>query len=295
VDSTELPLVSIVTPSFNMARYLPQTIESVLSQDYPRIEYIVVDGGSTDATIEILERYRSRLRYTTGKDKGPSDAAYRGFLEAKGDIFAWLNADDIYLPGAVSAGVEYLKAHSDIDVVYGEGYWIDDNGAVIRRYPTLPFDAKVLARDCFICQPAAFIRASSYKRCSLDPDVNRSFDYDLWIRMAQQGFKFASIPEYLAGSRMHSGAKTISERDEVFLASMELLKRHYRYVPLSWVVGYAAYRMDGRDQFFQPLRISPLKYLASLPMGLRVNQAHPMRFLAEWFSAPFGAMMRRLR
>src|ERR1035441_7442110 len=113
----------------------------------------------------------------------------------------------------VRTGVEYLAAHPDIDVVYGEAWWIDEQGAVIRRYPTLPFDPKVLERDCFICQPASFIRASSYKGCGLDPDVARSFDYDLWIRMAKQGLRFRAIPKYLAGSRMHSGAKTLYERD----------------------------------------------------------------------------------
>jgi glycosyltransferase involved in cell wall biosynthesis len=295
VNFPEPPLVSIVTPTYNMAQHLPATIESVLSQDYPRIEYIVADGGSTDGSLEILKRHQNRLRWFTGKDKGPSDAAHRGFLEARGEVFAWLNADDIYLPGAVRTGVEYLAAHPDIDVVYGEGYWIDEKGAVIRRYPTLPFDPKVLERDCFICQPAAFIRASSYKACGLDPDVARSFDYDLWIRMAKQNLRFASIPEYLAGSRMHSGAKTLYERDEVFHASMELLKRHYGYVPFSWVFGYTAYRMDRRDQFFQPLRPSPLKYLASLPMGLKLNPAKPFRFLGEWLGAPAALFKRRSR
>ncbi len=106
-------------------------------------------------------------------------------------------------------------------MVYGEGWWIDDNGAVISRYPTLPWDPRVLERDCFICQPAAFIRASAYRRCGLDPDINRSFDYDLWIRMAKLGIRFAAIPEYLANSRMHTGAKTIYEREAVFEASIE--------------------------------------------------------------------------
>ncbi|MGA2772465.1 MAG: glycosyltransferase family 2 protein [Bryobacteraceae bacterium] len=295
MNSREPPLVSIVTPSYNMAQHLPATIESVLSQDYPRIEYIVVDGGSTDGSLEILGRYHDRLRWHTGKDKGPSDAAHRGFLEARGEVFAWLNADDIYLPGAVRTGVEYLAAHPDIDVVYGEAYWIDDQGAVIRRYPTLPFDPKVLERDCFICQPASFIRASSYKGCGLDPDVARSFDYDLWIRMAKQNYRFRSIPEYLAGSRMHSGAKTLYERDDVFHASMRLLKRHYGYIPFPWVFGYTAYRMDRRDQFFQPLKPSLLKYLASLPMGLELNPAKPFRFVGEWLCAPVAYFKHRPR
>ncbi len=287
------PLVSIVTPSYNMAKYLPETIESVLSQDYPRIEYIVVDGGSTDGTPEILERHKDRLRYVSGTDLGPSDAAYQGFRQAQGEILAWLNADDSYLPGAVRKAVDYLQSHPDTDVVYGEGWWIDESGAIISRYPTLPFDPKVLERDCFICQPAAFLRASAYRRCELDPHVNRSFDYDLWIRMSKAGIHFASIPDYLANSRMHSGAKTIYEREIVFQASMSLLKRHYGYIPLSWIFGYTAYRLDHRDQFFQPLRYSAWKYLASLPVGLWYNRRKPLRFLGEWLAKGGRELVRK--
>ena len=272
-----------------MARYLPETLDSILSQDYRHLEVIVVDGGSTDETPAILasyaERQGNRLRFVTGKDKGPSDAAHRGFQLAQGEIFAWLNADDTFLPGAIRTAADYLAAHPEIDVVYGEGWWIDDHGAVISRYPTLGWDPKVLERDCFICQPAAFIRASAYRRCGLDPDINRSFDYDLWIRMAKQGFRFAAIPDYLANSRMHTGAKTIYEREAVFEASMDLLRRHYGYVPLSWVFGYTSWRRDGRDQFFEPLRPTARNYLASLPMGLRLNPQKRARFLAEWVGA----------
>lgn len=276
-----------------MADLLTTAIESVFSQDYPHIEYIVVDGASTDRTLNLLDSYKGRLTYSSAPDRGPSDAAHKGFQEAHGEIFAWLNADDAYLPGAVRAGAEYLAAHPEIDVVYGEGWWIDESGARISRYPTLPFDAETLRRDCFICQPAAFIRASSYRRCGLDPAVNMSFDYDLWIRMAKSGFRFASIPQYLANSRMHHGALTINQRSRVFQASMDLLKRHYGYVPLSWVFGYTAYRIDRRDQFFEPLQPTAWKYLASLPVGLAINRRRPFRFLGEWARAPWNAIRRR--
>jgi glycosyltransferase involved in cell wall biosynthesis len=293
VSASDLPLVTIVTPSFNMVKYLGEAVESVLAQDYPRVEYIVVDGGSTDGSLELLDRYRGRLSYTTGPDRGPSDAAWQGFRRGHGEILAWLNADDTLLPGAIGAAVEYLRAHPDVDVVYGEGWWIDESGAIIGRYPTLPFDAKVLERDCFICQPAAFIRASSYAGCQLDPTVNRSFDYDLWIRMAQAGLRFAAIPQYLANSRMHRGALTFSERFPVLCATMKLLRRHYGYVPLSWVFGYTAYRIDRRDQFFDALRPTPWKFLAALPVGLWWNRRRPFRFLAEWTAAPFRYLRRR--
>jgi glycosyltransferase involved in cell wall biosynthesis len=285
------PLVSIVTPTLNSQQYLAETIESVLTQDYPSIELIVVDGGSTDATLDILDRYHGKLRVTGGRDKGPSDAIFKGLNQARGEILTWLNADDTFLPGAVRVAAEYLTAHPETDVVYGEGWWIDEAGKIISRYPTLPWDPRVLERDCFICQPAAFLRASAYRRCPLDPDINRSFDYDLWIRMAGAGMRFDCIPDYLANSRMHSGAKTLSEREEVFQASMSLLERHYGYIPFPWVFGYTAWRRDRRDQFFEPLRPTVGNYLASLPMGLKLNHARPFRFLAEWLSAP----LRRYR
>jgi glycosyltransferase involved in cell wall biosynthesis len=293
VTPSALPLVSIITPTYNMAKYLTETIESVLNQDYPNIEYIVVDGASTDGSLDILERYQGRLRYFSEPDRGPSHAAWKGFRQARGEIFAWLNADDTFLPGAVRKGVEYLQAHPEIGVVYGEGWWIDESGARISRYPTLPFDAKVLERDCFICQPASFIRAAAYRRCELDPSVNRSFDYDLWIRMAKAGISFSGIPQYLANSRMHTGAKTIYERDSVFQASMDLLKRHYGYIPLPWIFGYTAYRLDHRDQFFEPLRYSAWKYLASLPVGLWYNRGRPLRFMTEWLVKGGRALVRR--
>lgn len=286
------PLVSIVTPSYNMAKYLGETIESVLTQDYPNIEYIVVDGGSTDGSLEILEQYSGRLRYSSEPDRGPSDAAAKGFRQARGEIFAWLNADDSLLPGAVRTAVDYLLAHPEIDVVYGEGWWINDSGAIISRYPTLPFDAKILERDCFICQPTSFMRASAYRRCELDP-AERSFDYDLWIRMTKAGFRFASVPQYLANSRMHQGAKTIYERGSLFQASMNLLKRHYGYIPLQWIFGYTAYRLDRRDQFFEPLQYSAWKYLASLPVGLWYNRRAPVRFMTEWLVKGGRELVRR--
>jgi hypothetical protein len=205
---------------------------------------------------------------------------------ARGEILGWVNADDTLLPGAVRIAVEFLIRHPEVDVVYGEGWWINEAGAVISRYPSLAFDARVLERDCFICQPAAFIRASAYRRCELDPEVNWSFDYDLWIRMAKAGMRFSFISEFLANSRMHRGSKTIYERSRVFQFSMAMLKRHYGYVPLPWIVGYTAFRLDGRDQFFEPMHLSVWNYLASLPVGLWYNRDVPLRFLAEWIGKP---------
>lgn len=289
------PLVSVVTPSYNMAAFLRATIESVLSQDYPRVEYIVVDGGSPDGTLELLQQYEGRLQYTSSPDEGPADAIHRGFMRAHGDILAWLNADDTYEKGAISSAVRYLMAHPEVDVVYGEGYWIDEAGTRIGSYPTMPFTERALSEDCFICQPATFMRASAYRTCSLDARLSLSFDYDLWIRMAAQRSQFAYLPQHLANSRMHSSCKTLRERAPVFQVSMDLLRRHYGYVPFSWILSYAAFRIDGRDQFFEPFQPSLLKYFASLPLGLWYNSSKPLRYFGEWFSAGWNGAFRRMR
>jgi glycosyltransferase involved in cell wall biosynthesis len=278
-----------------MADYLPPTIDSVLAQNYPNLEYLVMDGGSTDGTLDILKRYGDRLHHQSGPDGGPADAIHKGLEQASGEILAWLNADDVYLPGAIRTAVDFLNAHPDVDVLYGEGNWIDSDGAVIERYPTLPYDAKALETECFICQPAAFFRASAYRRCPMDPAQDLSFDYDLWIRMAQQGMRFAHIPQYLAGSRMHAGAKTLGARKAVIHSCIHLLQRHYGYVPHTWVLTYTVFQMDGRDQFFAPFQSSKWKYLASLPFGLRCNRAHPFRYLSEWISAGKQSLARRMQ
>jgi glycosyltransferase involved in cell wall biosynthesis len=125
---TRSPLVTIVTPTLNMGHFLEETIQSVLSQDYPHIEYIVIDGGSTDQTLDILERYRGQLQFYSAPDGGTADAINRGFRKARGAIWTYLNADDTYLPGAVSTAVCRLLEKPDIAGIYGDAYWVNEEG-----------------------------------------------------------------------------------------------------------------------------------------------------------------------
>jgi glycosyltransferase involved in cell wall biosynthesis len=292
--SSGLPLVSIVTPAYNAGRFLADTIESVLGQDYPHIEYTIVETESSDDTRDIIARYRGRVGSILVPRQGPAAAIHAGLSLARGGIMAWLNADDTYQPGAVRAAVEAFLSHPEADVVYGAATWIDQHGAPLRPYPTIRFDPAALRRDCFLCQPACFFRAPAYAACPLDLSLTVSFDYDLWIRMALHGCRFEYISQHLANSRMHRDNLTLSRRGEVFETSMALLEKHYGYVPLSWVFGYMSYRRDGRDQFFDPLRYSPLAYAASLPFGLSLNRSHAFRYLAEWASTPFRGIRRAL-
>ena len=280
----EKPLVSIVTPSYNMAAFLPETIESVLSQDYPRIEYIVMDGGSTDNTIEILKRYEGRLRYGSTPDRGAAEAINRGCESCRGSIFAWLNADDTYLPGAVSAAVEELMGAPDAVAVYGEAYWVDQKGEVLRPYPTRPFDENWLSHECYICQPACFLRKPAFKQIGmLDPTFQSAFDYDLWIRLARQG-RFVRSEQYWATSRMHSASKTLGNRSQMYAECFSIFKRHFGYVPFQWIYCKCCHMLDGRDQFYQPLQPSLCKYLLALPFGCWHNRRQMARFAREWWS-----------
>jgi len=228
VDSTRKPLVSIVTPSFNQGRYLEQTMLSVLQQDYPNIEYIVIDGGSTDNSVEIIRRYESRLGYwTSERDRGQTEAINKGFAHAHGEFLAWLNSDDVYHPGAVSAAVKFLVENPDIGMVYGDLDFIDEDGRLIGKFNAAQTDLKKLRRGfVHIPQPAAFFRATHWQQVGpLDPDYFFAMDYDLWVRLAG-----VTRLKYLPGKpwakfRLHSDAKTINADDRCW---PEMLRVHYR-------------------------------------------------------------------
>ena len=292
---TVAPLVSIVTPCYNSARFLDETINSVLRQDYQHIEYIVMDGGSTDETPLILKKYEGRIRIYSEPDSGTADAINRGFQKSHGSIFAYLNADDTYVEGAVSTAVCSLLSQPSAAVVYGDAMWVDENGHSLGLYPAQPYNPSLLERECFICQPAAFIRQEAF-RCAgmMNSKLHFGFDYDLWIRMSR-AFEIRKIDSTLATSRMHGGNKTLSRRRAGLAETLHILKAHYGYVPFGPVHAYASHLIDGRDQFFDPSPPTLPKYLLSLPIGLVHNFRQPWRYVKEWGSVmSIRALARRI-
>ena len=243
-----MPTVSIVTPSFNQARYLESTIQSVLTQDYPRIEYFIVDGGSTDgsgavinksATLESDSLLSDDQQQAVGlqkhsinwwvseKDKGQTDAINKGFARATGQILAWLNSDDTYEPGAVGKAVKYLIEHPEVGMVYADCNFTDEDGNVIGKFGAAPTDYRRLREGyVHIPQQSTFFRADLWRQVGpLDPSFYFAMDYDLWTRIAAK----TSI-QYLAGQtwanfRMHSSGKSIAADDRCW---PEMLKVHYR-------------------------------------------------------------------
>lgn len=221
------PLVSIVTPSFNQARYLDAAIQSVLSQNYPRLEYMIVDGGSTDGSVEIIKKYQNRLAWwISEKDQGQTDAINKGFARAKGDIVAWINSDDTYQPEALSSAVNFLQTHPEVGLVYGDANYIDENGRRIGRFPAAQTDLVRLRRGyVHIPQQAAFFRADLWRAVGpLDPSFYFAMDYDLWVRLAARS-QVKYIPQTWANFRLHTSGKTIRADDRCW---PEMLRVHYR-------------------------------------------------------------------
>lgn len=223
----QFPLVSIVTPSYNQGRFLEATIRSVLEQDYPCIEYLIVDGGSTDESPAVIRRYADRLAWwVSEKDRGQTDAINKGFARANGEILAWINSDDTYQPGAIREAVTYLLAHPEAGMIYGDANYIDAAGQVIGKFPAAQTSyARLRSGRVNIPQQSAFFRAELWRRVGpLDPTFFFAMDYDLWVRLAAVSALHYS-PRTWANFRLHSGAKTIQTDERCW---PEMLRVHRR-------------------------------------------------------------------
>ena len=221
------PLVSIVTPSYNQAPFLEATLRSVLDQDYPRVEYILIDGGSTDGSLEIIKKYADRLAFwSSEKDRGQTDALNKGFARSTGDLLAWINSDDTYEPGALREAVEWMQAHPEAGAVYGDANFIDDDGRVIGRFPAAQTDYRRLRRGCVhIPQQASFFRGSLWREVGpLDPSFFFAMDYDLWVRIARRAPLLYSRRVW-ANFRLHGDSKTMIANDRCW---PEMIRVHRR-------------------------------------------------------------------
>lgn len=206
------PLVSIVTPSLNQGRYLEEAIVSVLEQDYPRIEHIVIDGGSTDGSVEILQRY-SGVRWASEPDTGQASAINKGFRLADGEVYAWLNADDYLLPGAVSAAVEALQ-ETRAGLVHGGWRRVDEKGGVLRDVQVAPFEyRRQLEEANAVCQPGSFFTREAYWAVGgVDERYRYAMDYELWLKLGGR-FRVCHVDRVQAAYRYHDQSKSMAEYD----------------------------------------------------------------------------------
>ena len=226
------PLVSIITPSFNQAEYLEDTISSVLAQDYNPIEYLIVDGASSDRSVEIIKKHAAlapdRLSWWISEpDSGQAEAINKGFQRARGEIIAWLNSDDIYLPGAIRQAVNALEADPQLGLVFGDAITIAADGSPLNPLTFGRWGLAELTSFHIICQPAVFLRRAALERAGgLDPDYHFMLDHHLWLRIARLNpIKYAAgeTPIYWAATRHHPSAKNVSQAEGFSLETLRLL------------------------------------------------------------------------
>jgi glycosyltransferase involved in cell wall biosynthesis len=233
------PLVSIVTPSYNQGRYIRRTIESVLAQTHPNVEYVVIDGGSTDETLDILRTYGDRVRWISEPDTGQTEAINKGLRMVSGEIVGYLNSDDVLLPHAIEVVVTHFHNHPECDLVYGDADYVDEEDTIIGTYATADYSFERLMDDCCVCQPAAYWRASVGAVVGpFDESAHYAMDYDYWIRVDRSGFVLQHLHDTIAQSRLHATTKTLSARPAVYREILDVCRRRGGYVSRRYVEGF---------------------------------------------------------
>lgn len=231
--------ISIITPSYNQGPFIERTIRSVLSQDIPNLEYIICDGGSTDETLEIIQRYENLLHWVSEKDKGQADAVNKGIRMTSGEVIGWLNSDDIYYQGALASVAEFFKNNPEVQVVYGDANHIDEDDRIIEPYYTEDWNYERLKDVCFLCQPAVFFRRGVVEEKGLlDAGLRYCMDYEYWLRLGND-LPFVRLNQLFAGSRMYGRNKTLGNRVAVHHEIITMTKKRLGQTPLRWIYNYA--------------------------------------------------------
>ena len=225
IGTDTLPLVSVVTPSYNQAQFIEETIQSVARQNYPNIEHIVVDGCSDDGTVDILQEYDDQLTWISEPDEGQSDAINKGLDMANGDVIAWLNSDDVLFDvNTLNRVVEYFEQF-DADIIYGDMALLDTESKVLKLQIVPGFDYAKLQTKCFIEQPSLFFRSHVLDDKRLNTSLEYVMDYEFWLRLAQN-YEFQHVDDILSGDRNHKQRKILNHRKEMQAEAEELRARY---------------------------------------------------------------------
>jgi glycosyltransferase involved in cell wall biosynthesis len=302
------PLVTVITPSYNQAQFLEATICSVIQQDYPNMEYMVIDGGSTDGSQEIINRYADRLAYwISEKDSGQSQAINKGLARVHGKILGWLNSDDVLKPGTISRVVEVLNQRSDIDVVYGRLDRIDPLGNLVPT-PQLPkdkveFDKQTALMECVVNQPGCFWRRSIMDKVGLlNETLHYGMDFEYWTRMLLAGARFKRLDDTVAEFRLSPASKTVSQTTQMALEAISIVNNFLSQANLAQSLGLApgALRRQankGRGNFALQAFYGCMKghqWQPALRWLVRAHVYDPFALLrGKWLSLALARMVRK--
>lgn len=289
------PRISIVTPSYNQGQFLEETIRSILLQGYPNLEYIIIDGGSTDESVEIIRKYEQHLAYwVSEKDSGQANAINKGFQRVTGEVVAWLNSDDVYEAAAVQRAAKFLVARPDCGMIYGACHLVDEEGRHVGLMGSPEFDLTHLLMDSYVPQQATFFRRSVLDKVGLlHEDFHYAMDYDLWLRIASR-FSVCKASQIWANYRICEGTKSFGEPAAFWPEIVEALERFYTQPNLSpsieklkpTVLAHANLRAaveyyqrnkieKGQDHFDAAFKVNPL---------LRKNPAQVLQVLVRFGS-----------
>ena len=269
-----MTLVSIVTPSYNQAPFLEQTIQSVLEQEYPHMEYIVVDGGSTDNSVDVIHKYADQLAYwISERDSGQAEAINKGFARANGDIVAWLNSDDYYLQNTITSVVRCFEQNPDALMIYGDMLAVDGNDQTINilKYKQLSLEDLL----CFqiIGQPSVFFRRAAFEKVGwLEPTFHYMLDHHLWIRLAQEG-RILHVPQVWSAARYHPAAKNRAKAAEFGREAFRVLE---------W-----AKKHPGLAESIDPVKRRALASAHRYDARYLLDGGQSAHALAAWFRAFF--------
>lgn len=287
----ELPSIALVTPSLNQGRFIRDTITSVLTQEYPRLEYSVQDGGSSDETLEVLRSFGDALRFRSSPDSGQSEAINRGLMGTQADILGYLNSDDMLLPGALEAVGRAFVEHPEVVLVFGAAMFVGERGDTLGPYPVRADAFAELDHACLVAQPATFFRRRVWEAVGpFDQRLQHAMDYDYWFRIRQRygagAVRHLSRP--LAAVRLHADAKTVSAWGRALREIFGVVRRHTGYVSPWWCLSKWDHLTDGRSQITHP---HPRPRLAlSLALGEFLLINHPR----YWWTGLGRPIARRL-
>lgn len=235
LNIANLPSIALVTPSFEQAAYLEQTLQSVLFQNYPKLYYFVQDGGSKDGSVEILKKYQTHLTgFDSHSDGGQSSAINLGFKKVQGEIMGWLNSDDVLMPGALQAIGHYFANHPEVDVVYGNRLIINELGEQVGHWVLPDHEADILSWVDFVPQETLFWRRSLWEKVGacINEEFRFAMDWELILRFRKAGARFTHLPHFLGCFRVHSEQKTSTMIAKRGREEMDILRQHHLgYVP----------------------------------------------------------------
>lgn len=294
--------ITVVTASYNQGQFLSETIQSVISQEGDFwIDYIIIDGGSKDDSVEIIKSYEKILvekqwnvrcrgityRWISERDRGQADAIMKGFRLANGEILAWLNSDDVYLPGALQSAMDCFQGAPSVSFYYGNAYYCDEAGEVVGQYPVEEFELEKLAHFNFFCQPSTFFRRTAYDAVGgLNESLSYALDYDLFVRLTKQ-FPSSYAPRFLSKYRLHETSKTVQDNTlfENHEEVLHLAMQHFGWAPITRVYGACNYfclaRLPGFLTRSRPLAIT-VAIISTIIRSLILNRGlcwKDLRFL----------------